>query len=76
MSETFIKLTVDNEKEKRRDAMLNYFFQFSLFNKVLFLEALPEYLRKHLIPDYQLGERLVRIDRYPFYNLVPIRTNF
>lgn len=37
---------------------------------------LPEDLRKHLIPDYQLGERLVRTDRYPFYNLVPIRTNF
>lgn len=56
--------------------MLNYFFQFSLFNKVLFPEALPEDLRKHLIPDYQLGERLVMTDRYPFYNLVPIRTNF
>jgi S-adenosylmethionine-diacylglycerol 3-amino-3-carboxypropyl transferase len=38
--------------------------------------SIPEELKNFLIPDYQLGERLVKTDRYPFYNLVPIKTSF
>lgn len=37
--------------------------------------SIPEELKDFLIPDYQLGERLAKTDKYPFYNLVPIKTN-
>ena len=36
--------------------------------------SIPERLKNFFVPDYQLGEKLVKTDRYPFYNLVPIKT--
>jgi S-adenosylmethionine:diacylglycerol 3-amino-3-carboxypropyl transferase len=38
--------------------------------------SIPERLKNLFVPDYQLGEKLVKTDRYPFYNLVPIKTCF
>ena len=38
--------------------------------------SIPEELKNFLMPDYQLGERLVKADRFPFYTMVPIKTNF
>lgn len=36
-----------------------------------YLHPVPEDLQYSVIPDYELGEELIKTDRYPFYNIVP-----
>jgi hypothetical protein len=35
------------------------------------LHQVPEDLKSSVIPDFQLGDELIKTDRYPFYNIVP-----
>lgn len=36
-----------------------------------FLHPVPDDLQTEIIPDFQLGQELIKTDRYPFYNVVP-----
>lgn len=36
-----------------------------------YLHPLSEELQTKVIPDFQLGNELIKTDRYPFYNIVP-----
>jgi S-adenosylmethionine:diacylglycerol 3-amino-3-carboxypropyl transferase len=36
-----------------------------------YLHPVPKALQTTIIPDFSLGEKLLKTDRYPFYNIVP-----
>ena len=46
-----------------------------LFRYIHYNHPIPEDLAGKLEPDYELGEKLIKSDRYPFYGIVPIRVN-
>ncbi|MCX6225535.1 MAG: DUF3419 family protein [Bacteroidia bacterium] len=43
-----------------------------LFRYIHYNHPIPDDLSGKMIPDYELGTRLMKTDRYPFYGLVPL----
>ncbi|MFH0761014.1 MAG: DUF3419 family protein [Bacteroidota bacterium] len=44
-----------------------------LFRYIHFNHPIPDDLTGRMSPDYELGNRLSKTDRYPFYGLVPVK---
>jgi S-adenosylmethionine:diacylglycerol 3-amino-3-carboxypropyl transferase len=43
-----------------------------LFRYIHYNHPIPDDLSGTMVPDYELGNKLSKIDRYPFYGLVPV----